>query len=100
MNIVNIVIWALILISDILCFIAGLRLDNYYHRHAKLEVKDALEKQYVRLRANADADDPCRPYVSYTRQLCPQPPITQEFMDELQANGRAKTSFRKSDLTK
>lgn len=89
----------------VLSFVAGLRLDNYYHTRAAIEQKEALEKQFVRLRARADADDPVRPYgtpqfsqpipVSY-----PSPPITQEFMDELQANGRAKTTFRKSDLTK
>jgi hypothetical protein len=89
----------------VLSFIAGLRLDNYYRTRADAEKKDALERQFLRLRAHADADDPARPYgvpqmpqpipVSETPQ-----PISQEFMDELKTTGRAKTSFRKSDLTK
>ena len=96
----NILVICLIIAS----FIAGLRLDNYYHTRAAADRKDALERQYVRLRANADADDPVRPYgtpqivtpipVSYSA------PISDEFMDELKTSGRAKTSFRKSDLAK
>lgn len=91
----------------VLSFIAGLRLDNYYHTRAAADRKDALERQYVRLRAHADADDPCRPYGTprYSQPIPafpnePAQPISQEFMSELQTKGKAKTSFRKSDLTK
>lgn len=96
----NILVIGLIVAS----FIAGLRLDNYYHTKAAISQKEALEKQFVRLRVNADADDPVRPYgtpqivtpipVSYSA------PISNEFMHELKTNGRAKTTFRKSDLAK
>lgn len=91
MPILNAVI---ILCLLILSFIAGLRLDNYYHMKASAAQKDALERQFIRLRACADADDPVKPYGA--RPVLN--PISQEFMDELQATGRAKTSFRKSDL--
>lgn len=96
----NLIAFTLIVLS----FIFGLRLDNYYHTKATREQKEALEKQYIRLRANADADDPVRPYgtpqysksipVSYSN------PITPDFMTKLHTTGRAKTSFRKSDLAK
>lgn len=99
----------LIIALHILCFISGLKLANYYNTKRETEVKDALERQFLRLRAHSDADDPCRPYgrqVSYQPiQLSPQPteddnlqPITQEFMDQLKQTGQAKTTFRKSDL--
>ena len=94
----NILIAALLVLS----FIAGLRVDNHYHQKADLDRKEALEKQFIRLRAKADADDPVRPYGT-PQVLPPIPvnysahagPITQEFMDELKTTGKAKTSFRK-----
>jgi len=92
----------IVLCLIVLSFVAGLRLDNYYHEKAERERKDALERQFVRLRAKADADDPVRPYgtpqilqpipINYQPQTGP---ITQEFMDELKATGKAKTSFRR-----
>ena len=102
----NLIIVSLI----ILAFIAGMKIDNHYHEKEDMSVKDALEKQFLRLRAKADADDPCRPYG--TPQIfrpIPRPtgdfdgdnfPIKQEFMDELKTTGRAKTTLRKSNLTK
>ena len=97
-----------IVILLVLSFIAGLKLDNYYHTRAAADQKDALERQFVRLQARADADDPCKPYgtprfyppIPVTYPTEPAQPISQEFMNELQTKGRAKTSFRKSDLTK
>lgn len=102
----------LIIALHILCFISGLKLANYYNAKQEAEVKDALERQFLRLRAHSDADDPCRPYgrqVFYQPvPLSPQPrvdedgdnlqPITQDFMDQLKQTGQAKTTFRKSDL--
>lgn len=101
----NLIILTLIILS----FIAGLRLDNYYHQKADLDRKEALEKQFVRLRAKADADDPVKPYG--TPQIYQQIPVlynqgdsdgplNEAFMNELHTNGRAKTTFRKSDLAK
>lgn len=96
----NILVIGLIIAS----FIAGLRLDNYYHTKAAISQKEALEKQFVRLRANADADDPVRPYGT-PQNITPIPvsysaPISDEFMNELKTSGQAKTTFRKSDLAK
>ena len=97
-----------VIVLFILSFISGLMLDNYYHTKAAASQKDALERQFVRLQARADADDPCKPYgtprfsppVPVTYPAEPAQPISEEFMTELQTNGRAKTSFRKSDLSK
>lgn len=89
-----------ILILLILSFIAGLMLDNYYCKRASLEIKEALERQFVRLRVCADADDPVKPYgTPQVSPPVPKQPISQEFMDKLQQDGRAKTAFRKSDLS-
>ena len=100
----------------VLCFIAGLKVANYYNRKSQLETKDALEKQFLRLRVRADADDPCKPYIGpqvaryNTQRLQPLNtgdtdgdnlrPITPEFMEHLKQNGQAATKFRKSDIAK
>lgn len=97
----------LIIALHVLCFIAGVKLANYYNRLTRQEVKDALERQFVRLQARSDADDPCKPYVSRLKKFEPtgdydgDPPslFTTEMMDELKQNGKIKTKFRKSDLT-
>ena len=92
-----------------LSFVGGLMLDSYYQAKINREVKDALEKQYVRLRAMTDADDPCRPYGSHATvkpipisyqpiQSAKTGPINEAFMNELRTKGRARTAFRKSDL--
>lgn len=96
----------IIITLHVLCFIAGMKLSDRYHRDAEISRKEALERQFVRLRTKSDADDPCRPYIA--PQVChPVPdsdskvnPIPPEFMRELKDNGKAKTAFRKSDLTK
>jgi len=54
----------LILFLHVVCFAAGVMLANKYHREQDMAVKDALERQYLRLRAGADADDPAKPYVA------------------------------------
>lgn len=88
-----------------------MKLERFYNREAQQSTKEALEKQFLRLRAKADADDPCKPYG--THQVIPftpvkyntgdfdgDGPINQQFMDNLKATGRAKASFRKSDVAK
>jgi hypothetical protein len=99
----------LILAIHILCFIAGIKLADKYHAQAKTDLKNALERQFLRLKTHSDADDPCRPYkfasvpvfnqgdLDGDERLSPIPP---EFMENLHNDGFAKTSFKKSDLTK
>ena len=96
----------IILVINILTFTAGMMIANYYNDKAEREKKDALERQFVRLRCKMDADDPCKPYVSRLAPLNTgdfdgdRGPITEEFMKNLKEKGSAKTSFRKSDIAK
>lgn len=85
----NLIILSLIILS----FVAGMKLADWNNQKASAERKDALEKQYLRLRAKMDEDDPVKPY-KYTQ------PITPQFMNELRTKGKAKTAFRKSDLVR
>lgn len=97
----------IIIFLHIACFVAGIALANYYNDKATREQKDALEKQYLRLISRSDADDPVKPYLAPSQYRAypsgdtdgDAQPITQEFMDELRQNGRAKVSFRKSDVS-
>lgn len=99
----------LIMLMVIGAFVAGLRLDAYYQNKAANETKTALEKQFLRLKSGSDADDPCRPYGTPVFQHpiptnypddYRKPVVDQAFMDELKSTGKAKTVFRKSDLSK
>lgn len=104
MNILdNLIIFSLI----VLAFLAGMTTANRYNAKAKQEVKEALEKQFLRLKAHTDADDPVKPYG--TPQVVKPIPvkyntgdydgdnlITPQFMEELRTNGRARTTLRKS----
>ena len=78
----------LTLLLVICSFVAGLKLSGWYHRQAEDEKRYALEKQYLRLRANADADDPVGPYVP--RRKIQLPP---EFEEQLKTTGRATVSL-------
>ena len=69
-------------------FIAGLKLSGYYHKSALAEKEYALQKQYARLRAGADADDPVGPYIPRQRAV-----LSPEFEERLRKNGRATASI-------
>lgn len=83
---VTILVLSLVLIIG--SFIAGLKLSDWYHRQAEQERQYALEKQFLRLRAGVDFDDPSGPYIS--RHKNPLPP---EFEERLRKNGRATVSL-------
>lgn len=73
----------------IICsFIAGLMLAERFHRQAEEDRRYALEKQYLRIKANADADDPVGPYVSKHKMQLPP-----EFEEHLRQSGRATVSL-------
>ena len=86
-------------------FFAGIALANWYNDKAQAALKEAIERQYLRLRAGADADDPCKPYVFTQQNVKPADPIpgygpiSPEFMDELRATGKARTQFNKSEVS-
>ena len=106
----------LIIMLHVICFIAGMELANKFHREKDIAVKEALERQYLRLQTRSDADDPVRPYQHEARQyfppagnIVPMPtgdydgdvgPITPQFMEQLKTTGKAKTAFKKADLAK
>lgn len=83
-----IILLIVVLVLIICSFVAGLKLSGWYHRQAEQERQYALEKQYVRLRANADADDPVGPYVPRRKMQLPP-----EFEEKLKRNGRATVSL-------
>lgn len=87
-----------------------MKISDRYNAQAEIKQKEALEKQYMRLKVYRDADDPCKPYLAPRAVPIPMTklksgdfdgdPIPQSFIDELKATGKAKTSFRKSDVAK
>lgn len=77
------IIYDLLLIACIvLSFWAGKTVSDRYHSREEANIRYALEKQFVRLQAGVDADDPAKPYVA-------KPVIDQSFMARLRANGKA-----------
>ena len=73
-----------------LSFSAGMMVANRYNERAVLMQKDALERQYVRLVARADADDPCKPY-----RPAFSPSQLNEFESRLKTNGQATVQLNK-----
>lgn len=87
---------AIAVVSHSLFFLAGLIVANHYNDKAEMQKKDALERQFLRLKAHADADDPCRPYKSSVTVF------PEGFEEQLRTNGKAtamlsKSTARKSD---
>lgn len=90
-------------------FLLGMNIANKYNAEERSHTKDALERQYMRLRANADSDDPVRPYKRRVQQheptfeqapatLTPKQWLPESFANELKETGKAKIAFRKSDV--
>lgn len=101
----------IVLVLLVISFAAGMAIDNRYHEKTSFEVKDALERQYLRLRAKADADDPCKPYgtpqifqpipLRYnTGDFDGDRPINEEFMDRLKTNKQASVKISKANISK
>ena len=67
-------------------FLYGKYLGDKYHKEAETEKQYALRKQYVRLKAGCDADDPAQPYVAPPQA---SRPIPSEFIEHLRRNKRA-----------
>lgn len=87
----------LIVFLMVVSFSAGIWLAERFHRRAQAEQKEALQRQYLRLQAGSDADEPCQPY-QFAPPNKPIGPITPEFMEELRQTGRARTEFRKGSV--
>ena len=76
----------LILVLIAGAFLYGKYLGDKYHKEAETEKTYALQKQYVRLKAGCDADDPGQPYVAHPSA---SQPIPAEFIEHLRRNKRA-----------
>lgn len=76
--------------SHTLFFLGGMFLANYYNDKSAANTKDALERQFLRLKANADADDPCKPYKSKVTVL------PDSFEETLRTNGQATAILSKT----
>ena len=100
----------LIMFIHVACFVTGIKLANWYNNRAHQQEKDALERQFLRLRANSDADDPCKPYMpryDCIRSYTPAPPvqptgemdgdnlISPDFIERLKENGKATQRLKK-----
>ena len=80
---------AIAVVSHSLFFIFGLLVANHYNDRAEFLKRDALEKQFLRLKAHADADDPCKPYKSSVSVL------PEGFEESLRNNGAATAMINK-----
>ena len=80
---------AIAITSHSLFFLFGMLIANHYNDRAEVMKRDALEKQFLRLRAHADADDPCRPYKSSISVL------PEGFEESLRNNGAATAMLNK-----
>lgn len=73
-------------------FFCGVRLSDRYHEQKEREIRNALQKQFVRLKAGVDSDDPVQPYVA------PEPEkkysVSHEFIRRLRTNGSATEAVR------
>ena len=68
-------------------FIAGMKIADKYHREARQEIKTALQRQFLRLQTDMDADDPVQPYQSPFS-------VPPEFEERLRENGSATMAVR------
>lgn len=78
-----------LLVVSAISFFCGLKLSDRYHSIAAYEQKAALQKQFVRLNAGVDADDPAQPYVYVPPMKKRRFSVDQNFVDRLRTNGSA-----------
>lgn len=89
----NLIYIGLTLVLVVASFLFGLNLSDKYHTKAEQDKKYALEKQYARLMAGCDADDPVQPYVAHPDNRFSVP---SEFIDRLETNKSATLQIDKT----
>ena len=92
------VILALVLAAG--SFYLGKTVADRYHDEAEQRISYSLARQYLRLKANMDADDPCRPYVynPSPRRRIPKDLLTQ-IDRKLKTDGQATVQLnQKGDM--
>jgi len=84
---------ALIVAGIAVAYFLGLKTAEYFADKAETEKKDALERQYLRIKANTDFYDPVGPYqfpkANYRKQKGFSPAQLTEFEARLKNNGSA-----------
>lgn len=73
-------------------FIFGVRLSDRYHEQKEREIRNALQKQFVRLKAGMDSDDPIQPYTALEPEK--KYSVSHEFMRRLRTHGSATEAVR------
>ena len=77
-------------------FRLGMYVADCYNERSARKVKDALERQYLRLRAGSDADDPCGPY-QYYQPSGFTPDLLDRFERRLKKNKFATVQLNKKN---
>ena len=78
-------------------FFLGKNVADSYNLKQSIAMKEALERQYLRLRAYMDADDPCKPYVRV--QPIPQQPKSGIPDDMLTQIGKKMNKGERATVT-
>lgn len=79
---------AAIILLVAVSYYAGMRTANWYNDRAAQEQKDALERQYARIRTGSDYYDPVGPYIR-SRKTGFTPSQLEEVEERLKSNGSA-----------
>lgn len=64
-------------------FLLGKNFSDNYHEQAEIKLKEELERQYLRLSVNMDADDPCKPYIAPRYRRTGNSSARNELLSEL-----------------
>lgn len=89
----------------IVSFSAGVLYAEHNAKVMRQEINMALQRQYYRLKAGVDADDPVQPYgdsvaeqqIEYNNRKGREPfRITEDFVTKMKENGRATTMIKKT----
>lgn len=88
---------AIIILLIAVSYTLGMKTANWYNDKAFREQREALERQYLRLRAGTDYYDPVGPYkvrgIPLKSQKCFSPAQLEEFETRLKNNGSATVMF-------
>lgn len=96
---VNVLLALLVAASS---FWTGKRFADNYNDTAAQRQKEALERQYMRLRVHMDADDPCKPYVAAhpvrqsRSEVFKDKELLAQFENQMKENGQATALLNKN----
>ena len=81
-------------------FLLGKKFSDDYHEQTQIQVNEALERQFLRLSVNMDADDPCKPYVAHRQRRSQgissvSGELLTEFGQKMEKDGKATILIHK-----